>query len=1415
MPRRSQQRNITGQRRRDNIRQAVQNLRSPNEELEQLVETCTYKIALTNARVQQHSLGEMLLKCQKCGALHFKDEQKGRGEGFSSCCHKGKVNLPPYRESHYIQSLLNGANHMSKNYKDNIRSYNSALAMVSTQAKIEEHNGGGPFMYKVHDTMYHSIGTLQPSEGNHPTYAQIYIYDVETAVQERMLNKANGSCSTELMYILTQHLVEINPYAQVFRMMSSVLQNTPTEQQKELRMHIVNDRAQDQRRYNDATSNDVAIIFRANDGEPPSERDLIIYPKDQPLRRISILHSCLDPMAYPLLFPYGDEGWHTNMKHSDEYATRQRTSLTMLQYASYRLAIRETFSTLHRSEKLFLQWIVDIYVRIEGSRLDYIRKQQGKLRAESYLNIMDYLHQRVEHTGDRLGKMIILPSSFIGSPRNMQNNYHDAMAIVRQFGKPDIFITFTCNPKWPEITSKLEPGEKAHFRPELIVRVFHEKLKSLINDINKKNIFGKVSTLIYTIEFQKRGLPHCHMLISLASEDKLRDSNKIDSTVCAELPDKNADPLLFQRVTQHMIHGPCGPLNTNAPCMRERDGNLSSQCCKHIPKEYAENTRDNLNGYPVYRRRNTGVKVSVRGGEVDNSFVVPYNPYLLRKYNAHINVEVCTTVKSVKYIYKYIYKGYDACTVIIAEEGTMQYDEVASFLNARYVGSTEAAWRIFENKMHYQSHTVIKLDCHLENQQTVYFREGDIDRTLNPKDTKLQAWFLLNSSAESNSCQHLYTEIPFYFTWDETHKRWKPRQRGAGNIVTRLYNVDPRKIELFHLRLLLLHVRGAKSFVDLRTYDGIIYQTFREAAIARGVALDDSEEMRNVLQEAVTFKSAKQIRHLFAIILALNLPTNSLELWEEFKVDMIEDFARSCNIDEAENKALLDIQSVLETHNTNCEECRLPSPTLTAVISEFQPEQQAHEFDELYNLVTEEQRLIINDVLASIQSEDQNKLFYLDAPAGCGKTFVQRTIMANLRSRGIACLPVAFTGIAASLVNGGRTLHNAFKLPIPLNSTSVSNIKPNSIHAQYLNTVKLIILDEATMTPSPALTIIDRLLRDIAIDELDRLKPFGGKTFFMCGDFRQTLPVIPHSGRSGVIEACIKSHALWPKVKQMQLTRNLRVIPGEEEFATFLLNVGNDTLPPSSVKQSASVLPSQLFKIGTPVDFIYSSETLNNINSDNCQSAILCPLNEDCFEINNAVLEKVPGEKRIYLSVDSVNTDDASEQLQFPVEFLNSLEGSGLPRHRIALKIGALVMLMRNLNTRKGIINGTRLKVTGMYSNSIECEVLTGSSQGQLILIPKVKLSPSDSVFPFKLTRYQFPICVAYAITINKSQGQTFTKVALNLPKPVFSHGQLYVALSRAKSFDAASIFITETDKQFVDREKFIHTTNVVFKEML
>ena len=166
------------------------------------------------------------------------------------------------------------------------------------------------------------------------------------------------------------------------------------------------------------------------------------------------------------------------------------------------------------------------------------------------------------------------------------------MAIVRKYGKPDLFITFTCNPTWREIGEQLFPGQTPSDRPDLITRVFKLKLNELIDDIFKKHILGRTIANVFVIEFQKRGLPHCHMLIILANEDKPKDENHIDHIVCSEIPDQDQFPQLYECVRRHRIHGPCGTLNPHCPCMED------GKCSKEFPKEFQNTTMANKDGYP-------------------------------------------------------------------------------------------------------------------------------------------------------------------------------------------------------------------------------------------------------------------------------------------------------------------------------------------------------------------------------------------------------------------------------------------------------------------------------------------------------------------------------------------------------------------------------------------------------------------------------------------------------------------------------------------------------------------------------------------------------------------------------------------------------------------------------------------------
>ena len=176
------------------------------------------------------------------------------------------------------------------------------------------------------------------------------------------------------------------------------------------------------------------------------------------------------------------------MEHVPELQTAVRNKVIMQKYYNYRLAIRKGFSAIHRPGKLFQQYIVDAYVKVEDCRLNYIKNNQAQLRVALYSGLMNHL---ARCDGDRIPSVpVILPSSFSGSPKNMQQSYQDAMAIVAKYGKPDLFLTYTCNPKSHEITSNLGPNESAKNRPDLVARVYKAHLNELMNGIRDRDILG-------------------------------------------------------------------------------------------------------------------------------------------------------------------------------------------------------------------------------------------------------------------------------------------------------------------------------------------------------------------------------------------------------------------------------------------------------------------------------------------------------------------------------------------------------------------------------------------------------------------------------------------------------------------------------------------------------------------------------------------------------------------------------------------------------------------------------------------------------------------------------------------------------------------------------------------------------------
>jgi len=207
-------------------------------------------------------------------------------------------------------------------------------------------------------------------------------------------------------------------------------------------------------RYNAQRINEVAAVFRTTaDGEIPESYVTIRNRSTKTLQNVSTMDPNVVPWIYPLFYPYDTQEWHCNLTKLNN-----NKRITRGQYIKYRMAIRDEFNIFILGRRLF-QWLVDSYVKIEKDRINYCRDHQKELCTETYQGLRDYIQTMANNLNGRIGKMVILPSIFVGSLRNMLQNYQDAMAIVSKFGKPDLFITMTCNPKWREIEENLLQGQ--------------------------------------------------------------------------------------------------------------------------------------------------------------------------------------------------------------------------------------------------------------------------------------------------------------------------------------------------------------------------------------------------------------------------------------------------------------------------------------------------------------------------------------------------------------------------------------------------------------------------------------------------------------------------------------------------------------------------------------------------------------------------------------------------------------------------------------------------------------------------------------------------------------------------------------------------------------------------------------------
>jgi hypothetical protein len=309
------------------------------------------------------------------------------------------------------------------------------------------------------------------------------------------------------------------------------------------------------------------------------------------------------------------------------------------------------------------------------------------------------------------------------------------------------------------------------------------------------------------------------------------------------------------------------------------------RCSKFFPKKFVNSTIIDSEGYPVYRRRDNGVCIKKGKGFADNRFVVPYNRYLLLKYNAHINVEWCNQSRSIKYLFKYVNKGHDRVTAGFYhstndKDNVQALDEIKMYYDCRYLSACEAVWRIFAFDVNYREPSVERLDFHLEGEQSVvYSDEASIEDVVSKphaNQTKFLAWMDANKKYPY-ARELTYAEFPTKFVWKKDMREWRPRKRGFS--IGRMHFVPPGSGPKFYLRTLLGYARGPTSFDDLMTVNNVKYNNYKDACFAMGLMNDDTQFIR-AIKEASYWGSGAYLRNLFVALLLSSQIHKPGVVWE-------------------------------------------------------------------------------------------------------------------------------------------------------------------------------------------------------------------------------------------------------------------------------------------------------------------------------------------------------------------------------------------------------------------------------------------------------------------------------------------------------------------------------------------------------
>ena len=1271
--------------------------------------------------------------CPHCGAMLWKEERKNK----YNCCKNGEYATHPLRPIPAdVWDIF-----YSSEFSRNQRRYNSLFSFIALGAggmdKRTWTNPPPASMLTMHGKAYHRIFDLQEQYENLTVgnTARLYIYDSDFT-QQSQSTRMNHNIATSLRNYITGNI----PWAHQYKAAVDTVINSPNVTSGPAFIEFA-----DVSRANDgpvigqpvAAPEIAALLYPSGQRCTSTTQPIVTYPKDSPdskPRFLPLWSSAIEPLQFPFLFCKGESGWSKGHKsevppYKSRTMNRSNTKhVPFLFYCRQRLLCEPVFKT---NSRIAQEWSCSMYSRFEEDTLTFVERDAMQQRLSTYRSVKE------STAADMPGNL--LPASFHGSPLKRKKNTEDALAVVNRKGKPHVMLTVTCNPLWSEIVDNLEPNQSASDRPDLCCRVFKIKLGEIMKELKSGNVFGPYDYHMYTIEFQKRGLPHAH-IVARFKGDGPNTPDLMDSWVWAQLPSASiAEGRLREKVLKFMVHRHCGANNPNSPCMETNRQSRRKYCNKYYPQPFRSTaTVNEKSGRAEYKRTDNGDTATIRQKvedvwkdvTIDNQLIVPYNPYLLLKFDCHICVDVVTAASCVKYLFKYVTKGADMAKARISGISS----EVEQYRQTRYISAAEANWRLLGFDLLNRAPAVTLLFAHLEGENHVVFT---------PTDTHEQRQHIAEE-AVSDLMRYFKRPIPSIFTplsmldYYESYVVTKKKKDhpipsapppgswldGYGNVVSerqsphvcRIKFQTPAVGDLFYLRL-LLHKWFGRSFLELRTVRNpegqpIQHPTFHDAARARGL-ISGEEEYFICMEEAISFQMPHQLRGLFVTLILDGGPAP--KLWTDYQDDLIEDLTRRFDREEASQEALRLIDIKLQLHGKTNEQLGLPSAThrqteYQRMKSSFDADEQTSYADVHEPLLTSEQLRVYTAVIDAVKQRHP-KAFMIDAPAGTGKTFTEKVIASRLRGEGYTVIAVASTGIAALQLPGGWTAHSMFKLPLNeyVVPGAMCNINSETQRAELSKKCDVIIFDETPMTHKYCIEALDITLRDL----MRNSSIFGGKTIIFSGDFRQIGPIVQFGSAADTVEASIISSYLWRDITRVRLTISQRD-RDDAAYASFVRAVGENRQPSVRFPDGADLMPlsnshdvsstdhftlQHTTDFDTLAKFVYPDPDADTrLLHDR---ALLATTNSSIDASNDHITDKRPGSSATFYSSDTLVKDDSNTNTAFASpEHLNSLNVQGVPPHQLHLKSDALAMITRNLNFSEGLVNGQKVVLRGISPNS-------------------------------------------------------------------------------------------------------------------